>query len=187
MAKHSKVRQRILDTASQLFYRQGYNRTGIDQIIAEAQVAKASLYSHFRTKDELCLAYLQKTNDEWLSRLTAYLEDLPKGEAKILGIFDCIRTAYEQENFRGCWCVNTLAEVSDSQKLIQEEIRKQKVALTQFLRTLLEDNFSREISHARVHQLYLLYEGAISESFLHQADWPIEAAKGLTQELVKNL
>lgn len=187
MAKQSKVRQRILDTASRLFYQQGFNRTGIDQIIEEAQVAKASLYSHFRTKDELCQAYLQKTNEEWISILSEYLESLPPGEARILGLFDCIRKAYERDDFRGCWCVNTLAEVTENQKLIQEEIRTQKEDLTKYLRKLLEGNYPQKIPEYLVQQIYLLYQGAISESYLHQSDWPIEAAKALTKQLVKNL
>ena len=50
-------RERILDTATILFHQQGYNSTGINQIISEAKVAKASFYQHFKSKDDLCAAF----------------------------------------------------------------------------------------------------------------------------------
>ena len=58
-------RERILETASRLFYTQGYNNTGINQILDEAKVAKASLYLHFGSKDELGIHYLKAGRKEW--------------------------------------------------------------------------------------------------------------------------
>ena len=57
--KHSEVKNRIIETASLLFYKNGYNSTGINEIISEAGIAKATLYNHFKSKEELCLAYLR--------------------------------------------------------------------------------------------------------------------------------
>ena len=55
----SEARQRILETADRLFYQDGIRAVGIDRIIAEANVAKMSLYKHFPSKDDLILAVLQ--------------------------------------------------------------------------------------------------------------------------------
>ncbi|MEM6772989.1 MAG: helix-turn-helix domain-containing protein, partial [Bacteroidota bacterium] len=54
----AKTHLHIIKTASRLFYDKGYNLTGINEIIAEAGIAKATLYSHFKSKEDLCLAYL---------------------------------------------------------------------------------------------------------------------------------
>lgn len=58
--KEQSVRERIIDTASRLFYFNGYNQTGVNQIIKEASVAKASLYQHFRSKEDIAVVYLQR-------------------------------------------------------------------------------------------------------------------------------
>ena len=56
------TRKKIVDTAARLFYEQGYNSTGINQIIAEAGIAKASLYAHFSSKEDLLKEYLLRTS-----------------------------------------------------------------------------------------------------------------------------
>ena len=57
--KHSEVKNHIVETASNLFYANGYNLTGINQIISEAGIAKATLYNHFKSKEDICVSYLQ--------------------------------------------------------------------------------------------------------------------------------
>jgi AcrR family transcriptional regulator len=75
------VRSRIIDTASRLFYSQGYNSTGINQVIKEANVAKSSLYQYFPSKDDLLVAYLNEASkntnqaiDEWLEKYSTASE-----------------------------------------------------------------------------------------------------------------
>ena len=67
-------RERILATASRLFYAQGFHSTGIDLIIAEAGVAKMSLYQHFRSKDELISAFLLRRDEFWCGWLQARVD-----------------------------------------------------------------------------------------------------------------
>src|SRR3954452_2648383 len=55
----SGARQRVLETADRLFYQEGVRAVGIDRVIAEAGVAKMSLYNHFPSKDDLILAVLK--------------------------------------------------------------------------------------------------------------------------------
>src|SRR5699024_11982996 len=80
MTKQSNPKQRLLETASELFYRQGYNNTGINQGIDEAGVAKASLYQHFGSKEELCIAYLEVKHKNWFEEVNQFIssEDNPK-------------------------------------------------------------------------------------------------------------
>ena len=60
------ARDRILDVADRLFYEQGIHAVGVDTVVAESQVAKTTLYSHFRSKDELIAAYLRRRSERWL-------------------------------------------------------------------------------------------------------------------------
>ena len=71
--KNSDVKTKVLNTAAQLFYKQGYNATGINQIIDESSIAKASLYNHFKSKTELLYAYLETLNTRWFEQLNDYL------------------------------------------------------------------------------------------------------------------
>lgn len=59
------AKERILDTASRLFYRHGFVSVGVDTITAEAGVAKMSLYRHFPSKDDLIVAYLERSNEQF--------------------------------------------------------------------------------------------------------------------------
>lgn len=70
------VKKNILTTAANLFYKQGYNSTGINQIIDEAGIARGSLYNHFKSKTDLLHTYLQETKNSWFDQLLAILRKL---------------------------------------------------------------------------------------------------------------
>jgi AcrR family transcriptional regulator len=104
------VRQRILDTAQELFYRDGFRAVGIDTIIAEAGVAKMSLYRHFPSKDDLIVAYLEESNRrywEWLEGAVAHLDD---PEEKLIGMFEAIEKLATSPECLGCTFQGTAAE-----------------------------------------------------------------------------
>ncbi len=82
--KKEKVRERIIRVASELFYKQGYNSTGINQIIAEADIAIGSLYNHFASKNDLLQAYLIKEEQEWFEGLEKALSLLQIPEKRCL-------------------------------------------------------------------------------------------------------
>ena len=78
MKNQKPVKERLIETASELFYQNGYNNTGINEVIAKAKVAKASLYTHFKTKDALCLAYLNHKETKFYNRLNIFLKGKQK-------------------------------------------------------------------------------------------------------------
>jgi AcrR family transcriptional regulator len=96
------ARDRILDTASELFYRDGYHAVGIDRIVAESGVAKMTLYRHFPSKDELIAAYLERANAEywaWLEGAMAAAED-PR--AKLVAAFEATARLATSPRCLGC-------------------------------------------------------------------------------------
>lgn len=179
--KHSDVKQHIIETASNLFYKNGYNRTGINEIIATAEIAKATLYNHFKSKEDICLAYLQHMNVSFLKDIKAYCAKKEDGQEHILGIFDFLLQFFKSEEFNGCWCIKTVAEIPMDDERIRTEIQTQKIGLikviTEMINIHLSDHKANTENLAR--QIYLLYESAVAESHLHQNKWPIEEAKNL--------
>ncbi len=181
------TRRDIVETASRLFYKKGYNLTGINEIIAEAGIAKATLYSHFRSKDDICIAYLQYKDHIFAEKIEDFCKNKEKGDQQILGLFDFLSEFYEDVDFTGCWCIRTVSELPQENEKIRAEIQDQKKGLIKIIEQLLVNN-KQGYSEAQVQliakQIYLLYESAVAESYLHQEKWPIESARSICQKLL---
>lgn len=181
------VQEKIIKTASELFYRNGYNSTGINEIIKEAGIAKATLYNHFKSKDELCISYLRYKNSDFLNKIRAYCNSKPKGKSQILAIFDFLEQFFLDKEFNGCWCIKTIAELPKDNIVIRNEIQSQKEQFIKFIATLLHSNIkmkSKKTYNSKTRQIYLLYEGAVGESHLHQKGWPILEARNICSNLI---
>ncbi|WP_413160421.1 TetR/AcrR family transcriptional regulator [Capilliphycus salinus ALCB114379] len=113
-SNRSCVRDRILATASELFYKEGVQNVGIDRIIAESGVAKMSLYNHFKSKDALIAAWLQQQDESWRTWFQEAVERLAtEPEERVLAIFDALQECFEQPDFRGCAFLNSAVELVD--------------------------------------------------------------------------
>jgi AcrR family transcriptional regulator len=114
------ARARILETAYQLFSHEGIRAVGIDRIIDRASIAKATLYRHFVSKEELVLAFLdlreQRWTHEWLQAEVERLAATP-GD-RLLCMFDVLDEWFHREDFEGCSFINTLLEISDRDSAI---------------------------------------------------------------------
>lgn len=178
------VKERLISTASQLFYRNGYNNTGINEVIEKAKVAKASLYTHFKTKDDLCIAYLQDKEAKFLKALKASSKGKPKGKLQIIGIFDHLRDVYRQDDFKGNCSINILAEVPNDNRKIRDEVTKHKAELRDYILDLVKKNSDSKRPEKLADKLFLLYEGAQVESYVQQDSWPIKEAKDIALTLL---
>ena len=111
MNRPSAARERILAAAFRLFYAKGIRAVGIDLIIAESQVAKATFYKHFPAKDDLVVAYLDRVDDIWFGQLRRAAEAAgPAPAEQLVGMFDALVTACRREGYRGCAFINAAAE-----------------------------------------------------------------------------
>ena len=186
--KQSTMKQSIIETASKLFYQNGYNLTGINEIIKEAGIAKATLYSHFKSKEEICIAYLDHKNEAFLEEVKNFVLKQEEGEAQLFALFDFLKLFYAQESFNGCWCINTISEIPRDNGKIRSKIQEQKQAFLKFVHQLTEANFSQKTATEKeslAKHIYVLYEGALAESHLHQDPWPIDSAKEMCKQLIK--
>jgi len=116
----SAARRRLLDTAARLFYAEGIRAVGIDRIIAEAGVAKATFYNHFPSKDDLVLAYIEE--QDRLGRVAvAALPKQPPREM-IAAIMGRISEALAAGGWRGCPFLNAAAEYPDPKSPARQAI-----------------------------------------------------------------
>ena len=184
--KKTNIKQHIIDIAGKLFYVNGYNATGINEIIAKSEIAKATLYHHFKSKEDICVAYLEQRHNQFISDLKEFVPNANSSRQQLLSIFDYLRELYRKGDFHGCWGIKTLAELPPKNQKILNVIQRQKKELLLFLGEIVGDNIAN-ISIAETEKIsggiYLLYESAITESHLHKNDWPIYLAKSIAPSL----
>jgi AcrR family transcriptional regulator len=183
-ARAASPRDRILETAFRLFYAHGIRGVGVDAVIAESGVAKATLYKHFRRKDDLVLAYLEKVDQAWRAQLEAASEAAgPDPRDRLVGMFDALTTACRQDGFRGCAFINTASEAEPGSEVHARTV-EHKAAVREWVRDLADtagapdpDGLSRALT--------LLLDGGLSAGVLDADPQSAEAAKGAARTLAE--
>ncbi|MGW3991218.1 TetR/AcrR family transcriptional regulator [Streptomyces sp. NPDC004830] len=109
----SEARSRLLGTATRIFYAEGIHSVGVDRIIAEAQVTRATLYRHFKGKEDLILAYLQQADQGIRGQVAAVLEQDLTAADTVRAVARSIAESIRTPGFRGCAFLNAAAEYPD--------------------------------------------------------------------------
>lgn len=184
------AKTRILKTASDLFYRQGYRSTGTNEIIEKAGVAKASFFYHFPTKETLALAYLENLHALEVNDLLGFVNKKQKSLDRFLAVIQWIEPWIKSNDLRGCGFLNMVSEVPDKQSPLRKMAKEHYEALGDLIRQLTQELIASNpklYSHLDVSLVadsYLeIVVGAISLSETIQDVWP--ARKGL--EAIKAL
>ena len=154
------VRQRILETASEMFYREGVRAVGIDAIIARSRVAKMSLYRNFPSKDALVAAWLEDRNAFFWRRwdkAEASRPDDPRGQLE--AVLDMIAATVSHPRWRGCPFLNTGTEFPEPGHPARTIILANKHAVRERLRSLAAAAKARD-PDLLAQQLQLLIDGA---------------------------
>lgn len=170
-------KERILDTVSVLFHKQGYNATGINQIIEEAKVAKASFYQHFKSKEDLCVAFLNERHTFWFNSLENFTLKETDSKSKVLTSFDFLIYMNQKESFRGCSFLNILSEIPPDNQKILSVIQSHKKDLRQYFKDFISNDLVAD-------HIYLLFESCIIESQLFKSNELIEQSKKIIQTLI---
>ncbi|PSL11787.1 TetR family transcriptional regulator [Marinobacterium halophilum] len=153
-------RELLMDTAEQLFYRDGFHATGIDRIQAESGVAKTTLYKHFASKDALILAVLERASMRVRSSLQQQAQRLRgKGLERILAPFEDLQGVCGEDDFNGCLFNNAAAEFMYSNPPIHALAREHMDWMRQFLHQLLEEE---GFDPQQAWLLLPLYEGVLT-------------------------
>lgn len=174
-------KQALLDVAADLFYSQGFHASGIKQIIETAGIAKGTFYSHFKSKDAIGVAWLQKRHHQWNGMLDDFLrQQKSTPRAQLLGYFDFLTVWMDECNNRGCAFLNALSEVPDASHPMRQEVRQHKAELHARIRDLIDAHFTGKSNTERAHLAaitFISFEGAIVETQNFCEPWPIAAAR----------
>jgi len=181
------VKERILQSAADLFYFEGYNQTGINQIISEAKVAKASMYQHFRSKQDIAVAYLQERHEMWMNMMLDFLATKENGIEKIISSFDFLDYWLNDVNFRGCGFQNIITDLPKDQVKIPEVVVYHKKELTNWIASMLDaaNKYSDEEIEQLSLEIMVLIEGAIMLSQINKDNAALLAAKRCCEKLLK--
>lgn len=183
------AREKLLEAASRLFYDRGISATGVDAIIAEAGVAKMSLYNNFTSKDELVLTYIQERHEEWLQLYATRMESCETPVDRILAVFDAYidhaEFAYDR-GFRGCGLLNAAAELPAGAPG-REAVARHKAQVEDILREQLHHLTSPEQAEVTAELLSFLLEGAMSRAGLEGQPDRLLHARRLAESMVQTL
>jgi AcrR family transcriptional regulator len=174
---------RILETAFRLFYARGIRAVGVDLIIAESGVAKATFYKHFPAKDELVLAYLDKVDAIWTGQLRAAAEAAGADPAdQLVGLFDALGSACRRDGYRGCAFINAAAEAAAGTPVHARTVAHKQAVLA-WLRDLAAQAGAAD-PDALARSLSLLLDGGLSDGALAADPETAAAAKDTARLLV---
>jgi AcrR family transcriptional regulator len=150
----------LVDAALTLFCRDGFHATGIDAILAEAGVAKMTLYRHFRSKEELILAALRRRDEVWRNWFRRTVERRARvPRERLLAVFDVLDEWQCGGEFRGCVFINATAEYAAPDHPIHEAAAEHLRLVTRFLRELADAAGAPDPDDLAT-RLALLLEGA---------------------------
>ncbi|HSB38792.1 MAG TPA: helix-turn-helix domain-containing protein [Gaiellaceae bacterium] len=156
------ARDRILASAYELFSHHGVRAVGVDEVIRRAEVAKATLYRHFASKDELVLAFLQQREQlwtkEWVEAEARRRADTP--EEQLLAIFDLFDEWFRREDFEGCSFVNVLLEMNDRRSPIGAASAGHLANIRSIVRRLAAEAGLRDPDEF-AHSWHILMKGSI--------------------------
>lgn len=180
----SAARERILDAASVAFYRQGIRAVGVDAVIADAGVAKATLYRHFPSKDALVQAFLVRRDRRWRAWFTQTVERIaPDPGDRPLAVFDALAEWFTSDGFRGCAFINAAVEITDPEHPARAAVREHERLLAEHLELLCREADLPDPA-ACGSALFLLVEGAIVCALIEGGAAPAARARAAARHLL---
>ena len=178
----SQVRERILEVAGELFYREGVQAVGVDAIIAKADVARMSFYRHFQSKERLVIACVERRDEHiraWFETQVARLA--PDALDRPLAVFDALARRMSAERYRGCGFLNTMAEMPDRADAAHRAAATHKTRFREYFARLLRE---AEFGEQHATDLMQLFDGAVVTAVREGTNAPALRAKRIAAMLL---
>jgi AcrR family transcriptional regulator len=184
-------RERIMSVATELFYRQGYRATGINEVIQKSGVAKATFYNHFPSKDDLGMAYLTYLKEGEIAVVDQAIRAARNPVGRFLAVIQSLGPWAVDTDFRGCGFLNMASEVPDP----KSPLRKVGRDLYDGIRSRVEQ-LSKELiaSDPRKYKSYdvreltdeymVIFVGAVALAEIYHDIWPVEHAVDAARRLI---
>jgi AcrR family transcriptional regulator len=156
----STKRDHLIDTALELFSRDGFHATGIDKILSASGVAKMTLYNHFKSKDELILAVLRRRDETFRNWFMRNIENCSSSPRDcLLSAFDVLGQWIQQDDFCGCTFINATAEFGERGDTIRNSCAEHKRLVLDYFEKLAKAAGAQDPAEL-AFSLNLLAEGA---------------------------
>lgn len=182
--RRSEIRDHLLDTALRLFNQHGYHATGVDLIIAEARVAKTTLYRHFATKEELILAALERRDEQSRNAMRSFVEQRAREpRERILMTFTYLEEVIGDKHFNGCIFANAAGEFKEvGDPVFQAALTHKKLTRAYFE----ELAYAAQLSDPRriAAEVNLLHEGAVAVAQMTRSTSSVRHARAMAQQLL---
>lgn len=166
--RRSAARERLLGTASRLFYSEGIRAVGVDRVMAEADVARGTFYRHFDGKDDLVRAYLEATDQQIRDRIAAAEKEISSPADFLVAVAHGIGEEVCGAGFRGCPFINAAAEYPDPTSVVHQAVLRHRA----WFRAVLQSAFRRLGAAAperSADSLVALRDGAMVAGYLGDA------------------
>ncbi|MEU6114137.1 TetR/AcrR family transcriptional regulator [Streptomyces sp. NPDC047117] len=163
--KTSEARTRLLNTATRIFYAEGIHSVGIDRIIAEAQVTRATLYRHFAGKEDLVLAYLDQADRMMRGQLADAQADAGSAVDAVRAVAKAITDGIRSQGFRGCAFLNAVAEYPDPAHPVHQAVLRHRQWFLDTVTDLLA-RVGDTPADADARHLVMLRDGAMAAGCL---------------------
>jgi AcrR family transcriptional regulator len=151
---------RILETAARLFYEEGIHGVGVDRLISEASVTKATFYKHYGSKDNLILAYIRTSHEQVVALFERIVTDAPTPQAALRAWVEAVVAQTDEPGFRGCAFLNAAAEYHDPRNPVREVVAMHRDWYTERLADLLQAA-GHELPGDGADELMLARDGAM--------------------------
>ncbi len=181
----SAKRQHLLATAWRLFYRDGYRTVGIDTLLAEADVAKMTLYNHFPSKDDLIISVIAKRSKEVLAGLSEAIAEAGRSsEARLLAVFDWLEVLFASKDFNGCAFIRALSEFPAPSHPVHQAAWSHKQSVRKLLRQLAAEAGAKNPA-TLADSLRLLIDGALVAAHATGSAKPARTARVAASNLLR--
>lgn len=178
-------RDQLLHTAWRLFYRDGYRAVGIDPLLAEAGVAKMTLYHHFASKEELIVAVLEARSSALLASVDESIAAAGRSPAKQLSaVFAGLKSWFSTDDFKGCAFIRALSEYPDPAHPIHQAAWEHKRGMNARLKAIAASAGVKDPA-ALADTLSLLIDGAIITAHATESAASAESARLAALSLLK--
>ena len=180
----SFARERILDSAYELFSTRGVRAVGVDDVVMRAAVAKATLYRHFPSKGALVLAFLERREEVWTRGWIdgEVRRHAATAQGRLLAIFDLFDEWFHRDDFEGCSFVNLLLESTNRDSPVARSCVSQLGRIRDVLREFAADAGLRDVDNF-AHAFQILMQGAIVHAEGGDAD-AARRAQSMARDLI---
>jgi AcrR family transcriptional regulator len=159
MKTEAAPKEKLFQTAACLFYQHGYRAIGVDTIASESGIGKMTLYRHYPSKDDLIVAFLRQSNEDFWEYFEQNTQDGPTARDKLIAFFEALQEYVISPLCYGCPFLNVATEYPESDYAGHQVALEHKQTVRARFNQLAKQAGARR-PEALADALFLLMDGA---------------------------